>query len=99
MGDLAEASLHEVRMATISFEDLAKQISMCSESRDKGGSVGWVTIDDQDGTKNEHLDEIFPPQAREQAIHITTKPGDIVMVESPRGFHLVQIVDVMADVR
>lgn len=97
--DLAEASLHEVRMATISFEDLAKQISMCSESRDKGGSVGWVTIDDQDGTKNEHLDEIFPPQAREQAIHITTKPGDIVMVESPRGFHLVQIVDVMADVR
>ncbi len=97
--DLAEASLHEVRMANISFEDLAKQISNCVETREKGGSVGWVTIDDQDGTKNEHLDEIFPPQAREQAIHITTKPGDIVMVESPRGFHLVQIVDVMADVR
>lgn len=97
--DLAEASLHEVRMANISFEDLAKQISLCTESREKGGAVGWVTIDDQDGTKNEHLDEIFPPQAREQAIHITTKPGDIVMVESSRGFHLVQIVDVMADVR
>ncbi len=97
--DLAEASLNEVRMARITFEDLAKQISNCAETREKGGSVGWVTIDDQDGTKNEHLDEIFPPQAREQAIHITTKPGDIVMVESPRGYHLVQIVDVMADVR
>jgi len=72
---------------------------MCSESRDKGGSIGWVTIDDQDGSKNEHLDELFPSQARQQAIHITTKPGDIVLVESPRGFHLVQILDVMADVR
>eukprot|EP00535_Pseudo-nitzschia_heimii_P002918 CAMPEP_0197186982 /NCGR_PEP_ID=MMETSP1423-20130617/14981_1 /TAXON_ID=476441 /ORGANISM="Pseudo-nitzschia heimii, Strain UNC1101" /LENGTH=681 /DNA_ID=CAMNT_0042638435 /DNA_START=106 /DNA_END=2147 /DNA_ORIENTATION=+ len=97
--DLADTSLHELRKATISFEDLAKQISMCSETRDKGGSVGWVTIDDQDGSKNEHLDEVFPPQARQQAIHITTKPGDIVLVESPRGFHLVQILDVMADVR
>mmetsp|Transcript_15808 Transcript_15808/g.32770 ORF Transcript_15808/g.32770 Transcript_15808/m.32770 type:complete len:632 (+) Transcript_15808:217-2112(+) len=97
--DLAESSLHEVRMATISFEDLAKQISNCVETRDKGGAVGWVTINDQDGSKNEHLDGIFPAQAREQAIHITTKPGDIVLVESPRGFHLVQICDVMADVR
>jgi len=97
--DLAETSLHELRKANLSFEELAKQISMCSESRDKGGSVGWVTIDDQDGSKNEHLNEIFPPQARQQAIHITTKPGDIVLVESPRGFHLVQILDVMADVR
>lgn len=97
--DLAETSLHELRMATISFDDLAKQISNCAESRDKGGAIGWVTIDDQDGSKNEHLDGIFPSQAREQAIHITTKPGDIVLVESPRGFHLVQICDVMADVR
>ena len=97
--DLAESSLHELRMATISFEELAQQISMCAESREKGGSIGWVTIDDQDGSKNEHLDGIFPAQAREQAIHITTKPGDIVLVQSPRGFHLVQIQDVMADVR
>lgn len=97
--DLAETSLHELRKATISFEELAKQISMCSESREKGGSIGWVAIDDQDGSKNEHLDGIFPPEARQQAIHITTKPGDIVLVESPRGFHLVQILDVMADVR
>jgi hypothetical protein len=97
--DLAETSLHELRKATISFEDLAKQISMCTQSRDKGGIIGWVTIDDQDGSKNEHLDELFPPQARQQAIHITTKPGDIVLVQSPRGFHLVQILDVMADVR
>jgi MiaB/RimO family radical SAM methylthiotransferase len=97
--DLAEASLHELRTASISFEDLAHQISLCTETRKEGGEIGWVTLDDQDGTKNEHLDGLFPQQARVQAVHITTKPGDIVLVESPRGYHLVQVVDVMADVR
>lgn len=97
--ELAQESLHELRGATISFEELAKQISSCTETREKGGSIGWITIDDQDGTKNEHLDMIFPREAREQAVQITIKPGDIVLVESPRGYHLVQVVDVMADVR
>lgn len=97
--ELADASLHELRTASISFEELAQQISLCSETRDSGGHIGWVTLDDPDGTKNEHLDLLFPAQAREQAVHITTKPGDVVMVESSRGFHLVQTVDVMADVR
>lgn len=97
--DLAEASLHELRTASISFEDLATQISLCTETRKNGGAIGWVTLDDQDGRKNEHLDGLFPREARVQAVHITTKPGDIVLVESPRGYHLVQVVDVMADVR
>ena len=44
-------------------------------------------------------DLIFPREAREQSAQITTKPGDIVLVESPRGYHLVQVVDVMANVR
>jgi tRNA-2-methylthio-N6-dimethylallyladenosine synthase len=30
---------------------------------------------------------------------MVTKPGDIVMVESTRGYHLIQIMDVMANVR
>lgn len=46
-----------------------------------------------------HLDDILPPEARRQVVHITTKPGDVVLVESTLGFHLVQILDVMADVR
>jgi hypothetical protein len=97
--ELAQANLHELRTATISFEELAGQISMCDETRNKGGSIGWITIKDEDGTKNEHLDMIFPREAREQSVQITTKPGDIVLVESPRGYHLVQVIDVMADVR
>lgn len=98
--DLAEASLHQVRSAAIPFEEMATQISACSETRDKGGKIGWITMDEQDDPSvNEHLDLIFPKEAREQMIQITTKPGDIVMVESTRGYHLVQVVDVMADVR
>jgi hypothetical protein len=97
--ELAQESLNRLRNSDVSFEDLANQISSCAETRKEGGAIGWVTINDEDGTKNEHLDLIFPPEAREQAVQISTKPGDIVAVESSRGYHLVQVVDVMADVR
>lgn len=120
--DLAQASLHELQKGVISFEELAKQISLCPHTREKGGSVGWISIGEHfkgssstenDNTKgssieavdveadtiNEHLDEIFPARARIQTVHISTKPGDIIPVESELGYHLVHIVDVMADVR
>ena len=100
--DLAEASLHELRSASISFEDLAQQISNCPETRTKGGHLGWISISEDKHTDNdpdEHLNELFPQEAREQIVQITTKPGDVVLVESSTGYHLVQIVDVMADVR
>jgi len=48
---------------------------------------------------NEHLDLILPEEARNEALGISSKPGDIVMAQSERGYHLVQIVDVMVDVR
>lgn len=131
--DLADSSLHRLRSAEISFADLAAQISACTETRDKGGALGWVNVvssgssnnNGDDGSpstctqsdasttfattalesntneesSNEHLDMLFPKDAREQLVQITTKPGDVVMVESSIGFHLVQVVDVMADVR
>lgn len=96
--DLADEALRKLRNAEISFEELAGQISACAETRDKGGEIGWISVDESD-SKNEHLDLLFPPEARELAIYITTKPGDIVLVPSSRGVHLVQTVDVMADVR
>lgn len=122
--DLADASLHRLRSADITFQELAEQISACTETRDKGGALGWVNVpatvdkkqesstsNDDDASSqstninnnmvddNEHLDMLFPKEAREQIIQITTKPGDVVMVESSIGYHLVQVVDVMADVR
>ncbi|CAB9524412.1 tRNA-2-methylthio-N(6)-dimethylallyladenosine synthase [Seminavis robusta] len=113
--ELAEVSLHQLRAAHTGFSDLAQQISSCTATRDKGGSLGWMNVpkqqqdDEKEDTQpiannkeedpDEHLDMIFPPEARQQMVQITTKPGDIVMVESSVGYHLVQVVDVMADVR
>lgn len=102
--DLALNSLTALRSAAITFDDLAKQISNCAETRQRGGEIGWVSVghgndDDDDATKNEHLDLILPSEAREQVLQMSTKPGDVVMVSSTRGYHLVQIVDVMVDVR
>jgi Uncharacterized protein family UPF0004/Radical SAM superfamily len=65
----------------------------------------FVVSDDSECTAepfadtNEHLDGILPPEARETLVRMVTKPGDVVMIESKRGYHLIQIVDVMADVR
>ncbi len=121
--DLARSSLNDLRSAAISFEDLARLVSACPETRNKGGAIGWMAVDENGGrstkttatyddndneeegkedgvsSPNEHLDQIIPKEAREKVVQISTKPGDIFMVESSRGYHLVQIVDVMADVR
>ena len=94
--ELATKSLNELRSASLSFDDLARQISNCAETREEGGSIGWVSLND---AENEHLDLLLPPDARRQVTQQTTKPGDIVMVLSSRGHHLVQVLDVMLDVR
>jgi tRNA-2-methylthio-N6-dimethylallyladenosine synthase len=101
---LARASLHDLQNARIDFGELAKMVSACSFTREEGGNIGWISVTSQndsesDDHQNEHLAEIIPRAAREQLIQITTKPGDTVMVQSSRGFHVVQIVDVMANVR
>ena len=86
-----------MRSAQTNFDDLAAQISNCAETRDKGGEIGWVSVS-QFGD-NEHLDLILPEVARIEVLGLTTKPGDIVMASSERGYHLVQVADVMVDVR
>jgi|AntRauTorckE5430_2_1112549.scaffolds.fasta_scaffold00259_19 tRNA-2-methylthio-N6-dimethylallyladenosine synthase len=95
--ELAKLSLAQLRSAQTSFDDLASQISNCAETRDKGGDIGWASV--FEGANNEHLDLILPDAARSKVLGTSTKPGDIVMAESERGFHLVQIADVMVDVR
>ncbi len=106
-------SLEKLTRAEWNFEDMAKIVSNCAETRAEGGNIGWVnlaesfdasSIDAQvEGEKkknpNEHLNEILPPLARQQIFSQTTKPGDIISVESHRGVHLIQVVDVMVDVR
>jgi len=47
----------------------------------QGGNVGWVSQGD------EFLDDVLPATAREAAL--LKKPGDIALVETDRGWHLV----------
>lgn len=95
--ELASQALSSLRSAQINFDDLAKQISNCMETRDKGGEIGWVSISSD--ADNEHLDTILPETARDEVLRLSTKPGDVVMSSSERGYHLVQISDIMVDVR
>eukprot|EP00977_Amphora_coffeiformis_P014661 scaffold4155_cov165-Amphora_coffeaeformis.AAC.10 len=96
--ELALSSLHQLRNGDVRLEELASQLSACVETRKKGGEIGWVSVREEEVDQS-HLDDLLPIEARRQVIRITTKPGDVVMVESSRGYHLVQVADVMADVR
>lgn len=92
---------------------MAKVVSNCAETREEGGNIGWVNLAESFGASsddaqkegeekknpNEHLNEILPPSARQQIFSQSTKPGDIISVQSRRGVHLIQVVDVMVDVR
>lgn len=72
--DLATSSLHELRSAGLFFDDLAKQISNCAESREQGGEIGWVNVvDDNDGDGNDHLDLILPQAARNKVLRTSSK--------------------------
>lgn len=71
--ELATNSLGQVCLANISFDELAKQISNCAETREQGGFVGWVSLDDEGSSVNNHLDLILPPDARKQVLQLSTK--------------------------
>jgi len=94
--DLALESLHRLRASKVGFAELASLVSACELTRDKDGEIGWMSVTTD---SNEHLDEILPRKAQDQLLMIKTKPGDVVMVESVRGYHLIQVVDMMTDVR
>jgi len=96
--ELARESFGLLKSASTNFSDLASQISNCEGTRGSGGSVGWVSLSEGDGS-NEHLNEILPMEARSKVMERSVKPGDVVMVSSNRGHHLVQIMDVMVDVQ
>jgi len=70
------------------FGDLAKSISACSSTRENGGELGL---------EDEHLDEIFPKNAREAML--AYKPGDMALVETSLGIHLVKVEDVMTELK
>lgn len=99
----------------MNFEQMASILSNCAETREEGGDIGWVNLSesfDEDAytaidpdkvapkkNPNEHLDLILPRSARKELLSTPTKPGDVIMATSNRGVHVIQIMDVMVDVR
>ncbi|KAL7518764.1 hypothetical protein ACHAWX_003570 [Stephanocyclus meneghinianus] len=105
--ELARQSLDKLTTAEWNFEQMASVLSNCAETRDEGGNIGWVNLaesfhspqSEDIKNPNRHLDLILPPSARQQLLATPTKPGDVVLVTSERGVHVVQVMDVMLDVR
>ena len=84
--ELAATILEQVKQGA-DFAELAQAISNCEHSRSKGGELGWVSSGDA------HLDDILPISAREACLKY--KPGDVHIVKTDRGVHLIKIEDVM----
>ena len=84
--ELARSVLAQVK-AGADFADLAAAASACEETRPKAGEIGWVGLED------EHLDELLPREGR--VVALQQKPGDVVLAETGRGWHLIKVVDIM----
>ncbi len=70
------------------FDEIARTLSDCMETRNLGGEIGWV------GIESDHLDGILGLSAREYLLG-HCKPGDIAVLETERGVHVVRVDDVM----
>ena len=46
--ELAKLSLGSLRNANIEFGELAKSISKCEFSREDGGSIGWMNLQEDE---------------------------------------------------
>jgi tRNA-2-methylthio-N6-dimethylallyladenosine synthase len=86
--ELANMTRQDIQKG-IDFSALAGMVSDCQETRESGGEVGWVTLDD----KHEAVGALLPRAAREEIWN--HKPGDVFCAESERGVHVIHIEDVM----
>jgi hypothetical protein len=85
---MAILALQQLTSSTdTTFREMASQISACTVTRCSNGDVGWIQA--VGGTTY----DILPAVAQSEVFQRTTKPGDIIMVQSPKGVHLVQIID------
>ncbi|GMI03211.1 hypothetical protein TrRE_jg9514 [Triparma retinervis] len=86
----------EVDSGKDAFSQVAESISVCDETREKGGSVGWV---DRFGSERP-TDAVFPASGVDLLYGKgLLKPGDVHNVETSAGFHVVQVLDVQTDLR
>lgn len=98
---LAEELLSNFRGGEMLFTEVAMQMSDCELTKEKGGEIGWV--DFASASNSEHpLDDLLPKNVREALVPgqgMDAKTGDILKIKSSRGVHLIQLCDIMVDVR
>ena len=83
------------------FTEVAAQMSDCTLTKEKGGEVGWVDFATASDPEH-HLDGLLPKNVREALVPgqgTDAKTGDVLKIESHRGVHLIQLADIMVDVR
>jgi len=98
---IADTLLSNFRGGDMLFTDVAEQMSDCELTKDKGGEVGWVDFATASDGEH-HLDGLLPRNVRESLVPSSgseAKTGDILKVSSERGVHLIQLCDIMVDVR
>ncbi len=85
---LADEVFQLLKRGKRDFDEIARTLSDCMETRNSGGEIGWV------GIESDHLDGILGLSAREYLLG-HCKPGDIAVLETDRGVHVVRVDDVM----
>jgi len=70
---------NKIDVQKVSFEDLAKQYSDDEDTKDLGGDLGWIPLPS------------LPQEFREKLAN--AKVGDIVIVKSQDGYHVVKVLD------
>ena len=80
--------------AKADFGAMAAAMSLCDVTSAKKGDVGWV---DGKDVVDDATESLLPLTARLELMQKPLKPGDVSVVQSHLGYHVVKIDDVMRD--
>ncbi len=89
---LADEVFQFLKRGERDFDEIARTLSDCVDTRNSGGEIGWV------GIESDHLNGILDLSSREYLLR-HCKPGDTVVLETERGVHVARVDDVMTVLR
>ena len=80
--------------AKADFGAMAAAMSLCEVTSAKKGDVGWL---DGKDVVDDATESLLPLTARLELMSKPLKPGDVSVVQSHLGYHVVKIDDIMRD--
>jgi len=97
--EMANTAMESYRqMDTVDpFDDLAKTISACSQTREEGGRIGWIEPPQNDRSNDaSSASSILPNDVIEQLFDLLPKNGDVHVIESQitNQFHIVKVEEI-----